>query len=143
VSVVLGLDLLAGLMVLVLLAVAALFVRRRVLTRSGGTFDCSLRLREGRYGKGWVLGIGRYAGEDLEWFRVFSYATRPRRVLARSEVEVLDRRVPRGPEVYALLSGAVIVQCRDQSRTVEVAMSEDALTGFLSWVESAPPGRPR
>lgn len=142
-SVVLGLDLLAGLLVLLLLAVVGLFLRRRVLTRSGGTFDCSLRLRQGRYGKGWVLGIGRYAGDDLEWFRVFSYATRPRRVLVRSELQVLDRRLPKGPEVYALLSGAVIVQCRDESSTVEVAMSEDALTGFLSWVESAPPGRAR
>lgn len=142
-SVVLGLDLLAGLLVLLLLGVAALFVRRRVLTRSGGTFDCSLRVRQGRFGKGWVLGIGRYAGDDLEWFRVFSYTTRPRRVLVRSELQVLDRRRPRGPEVYALLSGAVIVQCRDERSTVEVAMSEDALTGFLSWVESAPPGRNR
>jgi hypothetical protein len=128
-----------------LLAIAVLAVRRRVITRRGGTFDCSLRLRPARSGKGWALGIGRYSGESLEWYRVFSYATRPRHVMARRELQIVDRRVPEGSEVFSLLSGAVIVRCREGSDTgsiVEFAMGEDALTGFLSWLEAAPPGQP-
>jgi hypothetical protein len=136
------LDALAGLVVLGLLALALLVLRRRVITRPGGTFDCSLRLGQDKHGKGWVLGIGRYSGESLEWYRVFSYAMRPRRVLSRRDLQVIDRRDPAGPEAFSLLSGAVVVRCRDGDGPVELAMSHDTLTGFLSWLESSPPGIP-
>jgi hypothetical protein len=63
VSIVLALDGLAALVVVFLVAVVVLAVRRRVITRRGGTFDCSLRLRPARSGKGWALGIGRYSGD--------------------------------------------------------------------------------
>lgn len=137
------LDVLAALVVLALLALGGLALRRRLITRRGGTFDCSLRLHEAAHGKGWVLGIGRYAGDVLEWYRVFSYSTRPRRSLARRHLQVVDRREPTGVEVFSLLAGAVIVPCRGEGGSVELAMSSEALTGFLSWVESAPPGVPR
>jgi hypothetical protein len=138
-SLVVLLDAVAALVLLVLVGLIALALRRRFLTRQGGTFDCSLRLRPGSHGKGWALGIGRYAGDTLEWYRVFSFAARPRRTLGRQELEILDRRPPTGPEVFSLLAGAVVVRCRHASGYVEFAMSPDALTGFLSWVESAPP----
>jgi hypothetical protein len=138
-SLVLLLDLVAGVVLLVLVGLLVLALRRRFLTRQGGTFDCSLRLRPGSHGKGWALGIGRYAGDSLEWYRVFSFATRPRRTLARHDLEILDRRPPAGPEAFSLLAGAVIVRCRHARGQVEFAMSPDALTGFLAWVESAPP----
>ncbi len=137
-----ALDVVAGLVVLVLVGLVALALRRRFLTRSGGTFDCSLRLRPGGYGKGWALGIGRYAGDSLEWYRVFSYSARPRQVLSRRDLEIVDRRPPVGPEVFSLLAGAVVVKCHHDDSFVEFAMSPEALTGFLAWLESAPPGQP-
>lgn len=137
-----SLDVLAGLVGLALLGLGLLALRRRAITRRGGTFDCSLRMRDGVRGKGWVLGIGRYAGESLEWYRVFSYATRPRRVLGRRDLHVVERREARGPEVFSLLSGAVVVRCLDGGSQVELAMGPDTLTGFLAWVESSPPGIP-
>jgi hypothetical protein len=142
VSLVTALDGVAAVVLLVLLGLIVLAVRRRVLTRRGGTFDCSLRLKPGSHGKGWALGIARYAGDVLEWYRVFSFSARPRRVLSRRSMEILDRREPRGPEVFSLLAGAVVVTTRHDGGSVEFAMSPDALTGFLSWLESAPPGRP-
>ena len=135
------LDVVAAVVALALLAVGLLALRRRVLTRRGGTFDCSLRLRDGAHGKGWVLGVARYAGDVLEWYRVFSYSMRPRRALARGRLQVLDRREPVGVEAFALLAGSVIVRCRDGDGPVELAMTAESLTGFLSWVESAPPVR--
>lgn len=141
-SLVTALDGLAALVLFVLAGLLLLATRRRVISRRGGTFDCSLRLRPGRHGKGWALGIGRYAGDLLEWYRVFSFAARPRLVLVRLDLQILDRRAPTGPEVFSLLSGAVIVHCRHDGQDVEFAMSPAALTGFLSWVESASPGRP-
>ncbi|MBL1095659.1 DUF2550 domain-containing protein [Streptomyces coffeae] len=137
--------------VVVALVVVGLFVfglRRRLIQRSGGTFDCSLRWSadggDGRSepsGKGWVYGVARYNGDRVEWFRVFSYAFRPRRVLERDAIEVLERRTPKGEEELALLSDALVLACLHHGTRLELAMSEDALTGFLAWLEAAPPGR--
>ncbi|AEW96556.1 MULTISPECIES: DUF2550 domain-containing protein [Streptomycetaceae] len=132
----------------VALVVVALFVfglRRRLIQRPGGTFDCSLRsapeAAEPPTGKGWVYGVARYSGDRIEWFRVFSYAPRPRQVLERSAIEVIRRRMPQGEEELALLSDAVVLSCAHRGDRLELAMSEDALTGFLAWLEAAPPGQ--
>lgn len=135
----------------VALVVVGLFVfglRRRLIQRSGGTFDCSLRWnapekpeKGEENGKGWGYGIARYNGDRIEWFRVFSYSPRPRRVLERSAIEVAGRRTPEGEEELALLSDAVILACLHREARLELAMSEDALTGFLAWLEAAPPGQ--
>ncbi|WP_351223128.1 DUF2550 domain-containing protein [Streptomyces sp. NPDC002133] len=133
---------------IVALLVIGLFVfglRRRLIQRSGGTFDCSLRwnVTEERdhSGKGWVYGVSRYSGDRIEWFRVFSYAIRPRRELERAAIEVLARRLPEGEEELALLSDSIILGCLHRGTRLELAMSEDALTGFLAWLEAAPPGQ--
>jgi hypothetical protein len=142
-SLVVVLDALAAVVVIALLGLVMLALRRRFITRRGGTFDCSLRDGAGQqHGKGWVLGVGRYAGDVLEWYRVFSYSTRPRRVFSRGQLQVVDRREPTGIEAFSLLAGAVVLTCRDDSGPVELGMSPEASTGFLSWVESAPPGMP-
>ncbi|WP_171168808.1 DUF2550 domain-containing protein [Streptomyces sp. I05A-00742] len=135
--------------IVVLLVLLGLFVfglRRRLIQRSGGTFDCSLRWDVPEQaadpaGKGWVYGVSRYSGDRIEWFRVFSYAYRPRRVLERASIEVLERRAPLGDEELALLSDAVVLRCSHRGTLLELAMSEDALTGFLAWLEAAPPGQ--
>ncbi|OKK21183.1 hypothetical protein AMK16_08915 [Streptomyces sp. CB00455] len=132
----------------VALVVIGLFVfglRRRLIQRSGGTFDCSMRWgvaeEADTSGKGWVYGVARYSGDRIEWFRVFSYAPRPRRLLERSSIEVVSRRAPEGEEELALLSDAVVLGCLHRGTRLELAMSEDALTGFLAWLEAAPPGQ--
>ncbi|MFF8844525.1 DUF2550 domain-containing protein [Streptomyces sp. NPDC015127] len=132
----------------VLLVVVALLVfglRRRLIQRSGGTFDCSLRWNVPEQGdassKGWVYGVARYSGDRIEWFRVFSYAPRPRRTLERSAIEVLARRTPDSEEELALLSDSIVLGCLHRGTRLELAMSEDALTGFLAWLEAAPPGQ--
>ena len=45
---------------------------------------------------------------------------KPARTLSRRELQVIGRRQPSGAESWAVQAGAV--------------------TGFLSWLESAPPG---
>ncbi len=134
-------EVLGGILALALLAFLALAIRRRVLRRRGGTFDCSLRLSAKRHGQGWVYGIARYRGDGIEWFRVFSFSPRPKRTIPRRDLVVHGRRVPKGPEVMSLLSGAVILECGVAGQPLELAMSPDAMTGFLSWLEAAPPGR--
>jgi hypothetical protein len=125
---------------IVALGLALLAVRRRVLLRPAGAIDMSLRTRFGRIGGGWALGVGRYAGDDLLWYRLFALTVKPSRSLSRAGLEVLGRRLPTGAESWAVQAGAVIVECRDETGPVQVAMSSGAVTGFLSWLESAPPG---
>lgn len=130
-----------GLVVVVLsLPVLALTVRRRVLQRGGGTIDLSLRLKRSTHGRGWVLGVGRFDGDELQWYRVFSLSLRPRRTLTRRDLRVLARREPLGPERLALLSGAVVMECKSSTGKVELAMEPSAVTGFLAWLEATPPG---
>jgi hypothetical protein len=131
----------SGGLLLVLLYPVALVVRRRWIARNGGTFEFSVRLRSRRPGRGWTLGVARYTGDSLEWFRVFSLAPRPRLVYRRSELEYVGRRDPEGAESYSLYSGHIVVSCRTLAGLAEFAMSPSALTGFLAWLESAPPGR--
>ena len=135
------LDAAGALLLVVLLYGVALIVRRRVLSRNGGTFEVSYRVRPERAGRGWLLGLGRYSGESLEWFRIFSLSPRPKRRFRRYELEYVGRRDAAGVEAYSLYSGHIIVTCRTPAGELEVAMSPDALTGFLAWLEAAPPGQ--
>jgi hypothetical protein len=172
------LEVLASLCLLVLLAIGALFLRRVMIRRRGGTFDCSLRLTPAlpgatraaarigaaappealesapvrgtgtpftaaavRDGRGWSYGIAQYGADRVDWYRIFSYAFRPAAVLTRRDLEVVGRRAPEGTEELALFPGWTILDCRFGAGYAELALSEDALTGFLSWLEAAPPGQ--
>jgi hypothetical protein len=139
--VIIALDIVVGLIVAALLALILFAIRRRFLQRKMGTFDCSLRLDRTHPGGGWVFGIARYTGDHVEWYRVFSYSPRPREVLKRGGIDIVERRIPEEYEEMELLSGAMVLECSQQGRVIELAMSEDALTGFLSWLEAAPPGQ--
>jgi hypothetical protein len=137
-------EFIVALVALVAAGLLGTAVRRRLLQREGGTFDCSLRtppVPADDRGKGWTVGLARYAPDTIEWYRVFSWSLRPRQVLPRRGLVVLSRRRPSGPEALALLSGAVVIECNVNGSVVELAMSEPALTGFLSWLEAAPPGQ--
>ena len=120
------------------------FLRREFISRRGGTIEMNLRLSTFVSGRGWSPGVGRFVGEQLRWYRVFSFGFRPRRVLTRHGLVVEDRRIPEGPERLSMPDGWIIVRCIGRagasSVEVELAMAESALTGFLSWLESAPPG---
>jgi hypothetical protein len=134
-------DAAGAVLVLVLLYGLCLVIRRRWISRHGGTFEFSVRVRPTKAGRGWVLGVGRYSGDVLEWFRIFSVLPKPKLVLHRADLTFEGRRDPVGSETYSLYAGHVIVQCRTSMGLLEVAMSPDALTGFLAWLEAAPPGQ--
>jgi len=135
------LAVLAVVSVLITIGLMALIVRRRFLQRRLGTFDCSVRLQRVERGKGWSFGVARYSGDRIEWFRVFSLSARPRRVFVRRDLQVHVRRVPEGPEVHAVLANALVVECSVDERPLDLAMSAEAVMGFMSWLEAAPPGQ--
>jgi hypothetical protein len=123
-----------------LLVLALLFLRRGFIARSGGTIELSWRMNSVVPGRGWSPGIGRFAGDDLRWYRMFSFSVRPRRTLTRRGLAVAGRRPPDGPERLVLASDWVIVSCASEGATIEIAMAESTLAGFLSWIEAVPPG---
>ena len=136
----LTIEVLLGVVLLVGLALGSIAARRRFLSRDGGAIELSLRLKPKSQGRGWVLGVGRFVGDDLQWFRVFSLSPRPRRTLSRRDLTVEDRRAPKGPEALSLLKGAEVVELASSSGRVEIALDASAMTGFLAWLEARPPG---
>ncbi|MFS8479278.1 MAG: DUF2550 domain-containing protein [Micromonosporaceae bacterium] len=130
-----GIGVLAALVV-----IAGVFLRRELIVRAGGTIEASMRLSTMVDGRGWAPGFARFAGDELRWYRMFSLALRPRRVLARQGLAVASRRSPEGPERLVLPDGWVVLCCVAQRSTIEIAMPATTVTGFLSWLEAAPPG---
>jgi hypothetical protein len=122
--------------------VGVFIIRRYLLGRGIGSFDCSLRWDgpDGEAGT-WALGMARYEADRLDWFRVFSLTPRPARSLGRAQLEIRDYREPFGSELHSVLPGWVVVRCDHEGVVIELAMSEAAYNGFATWLESAPPGQ--
>lgn len=133
-------DILAAIVVAFALAFLSIWLRRRALSRGGGAVELSLRLKSKNHGRGWVLGVGRFVGDDLQWFRVFSLSPRPRRTLSRRDLVVQSRRGPKGPESLSLQKGVEVVELLSAGGRVEIAMDHSVMTGFLAWLEARPPG---
>ena len=93
-------DVVGAALLLVLLFGLGIVLRRRWVSRSGGVLEMSFRevppgqamavsrepgavstTRTASSARGWTLGIGRYSGDVLECFRIFSLSPRPRRRL--------------------------------------------------------------
>src|SRR3954453_8010819 len=111
----------------VLVGLAALFVRRGLFARGGGLIEVSVRLSSRVPGRGWAPGLGRFTGDELRWYRMFSFGVRPRRVLARHGLRVEQRRPPEGAERLAMPEGWVVVRCTGLVRgggAVELALAE-------------------
>ncbi|MFG3700014.1 DUF2550 domain-containing protein [Micromonospora sp. NPDC047620] len=121
-------------------ALLILFARRAVVTRSGGIIRLGVRTSTMLDGRGWSPGFGRFVGDELRWYRAFSLAIRPTRVLSRKGLAVERRRLPEGQERLSMPADWVILRCTSSHAPVEIAMARSTVTGFLSWLEAAPPG---
>lgn len=138
----------ATLAVLLLLAAVALAARRFLLERSGGTVECALR-SPAETGS-WRLGMLSYQRDEVYWYRAFGVLLRPDRVFHRRALSVVARRAVREDEVAALGTDRVVVElttkpAADASGSpggehVGLAMTDQALTGLLAWLEASPPG---
>jgi len=133
-AVVIGLVLLGA-----VLAVGLLVWRRVRLIRQGGV-AVALRVRPDVATSRWYLGLARYHGEEFSWYRATGLRTGPDTVLRRGGLTIVSRRTPSGSEAYAMPFEATVLRCRGRDGELELAMAPGALTGFLSWLESAPPG---
>lgn len=141
-------DLASALIVLCVVAVLcmpfiALYARRRWLTGQGGLFDCAYRVSDsGVPGSGWVLGLGRYRGDHLQWFRAFSLRLKPSVQFQRGVTTYEHQRPSSGLEAVVLFDESRVVTIRDRvtGREHALAMDPDSVMALMSWLESAPPG---
>jgi len=132
----------------VLSAIGFLFgmwARRRSLSSLGAVYDCALRL-DTRTGNRWVLGMARYRGDELLWYRVFSLSPLPQLQLSRNSTRWGSRRLPESEESMVLFVDHEVVtlhgrDARGQKRDYQMAMTSASATGLMSWLEASAPGQ--
>jgi hypothetical protein len=138
----------AVVLVLIILAAAVLASRRYLLERSGGTVDCALRAPAGS--GAWRLGVLSYQHDSLRWHGALGLLLRPEYVFHRRALSVLSRRPAEPSEAVSLGADRIVVEVSAEpsaaalsvlaGQHVELAMTDQALTGFLAWLEASPPG---
>ncbi len=133
----------AAFLVLIVLAATVLATRRFLLERGGGTVECGLR-SPARRGT-WRLGVVSYHGDELSWYDTLGVLLRPERVFHRRQLTIVSRRAALASEAGTLGPDHVVVEVRTRppgtpDAPVELAMTEQALTGLLAWLEASPPG---
>jgi hypothetical protein len=129
---------LVAFLIVVVLAAAGIAGRRILLDRGGGTVECGLR----RPGGTWRLGLAAYGADELRWYNGVGVLLTPEETLSRRTLSVESRRDADAAEAVFLGPGMVVIACRsgESPDPIELAMGEAALTGFLAWLEAAPPG---
>ena len=133
-------ELVAAVLVVVLaaLVVVAFLVRRRLLLTGIGAVTMWLRPAGSPR---WSVGVAWYGGDTLLWYRALSLSVRPQQRLCRAGFRI-DGRRRAGRDDVVLPAEVVVLECRTDAGPQELAMESSTVTGFLSWVESAPPSAP-
>ncbi|MDP9093618.1 MAG: DUF2550 domain-containing protein [Actinomycetota bacterium] len=117
----------------ILVFLAAVLARQRYMLRLGGAIPVAIQLRGAR----WSYGIARIVGSELQWYRASRLGTRPTKVMSRTDLRILTRRAPGPAELSSLPGTAVVVECVDHHGTWVLAFTENAFTGFVSWLEAS------
>jgi hypothetical protein len=129
---------------LVLAAVAWVVLRFWLITRHGGVVECGLRQIPGTT---WRDGLAEYQRGQLCWHRSAGFRLAPAACFARAGLRIVRSRRPAPAEASRLGHGVIIAECEARPalatrskdvQLIELAMSEAALTGLLSWLESSP-----
>ena len=87
------------------------------------------------------MGVAWYGGDVLLWYRGVSLAVRPNERFGpgRRPGGVPSR--PRAARTSRCPSDVVVLSIATPEGTRELAMDTSTVTGFLAWLEAAPPGR--
>lgn len=115
------------------LLLAVQVTRLRAIRRPGGAVDCSLR-QDGE--ERWRHGVAAYRTDQLYWFRSYGVGLRPDAAFDRRALQVMSRH-----DGDAADAGQTVVVRFDtgaDNDPVWLAMSKDALTGMLAWLEAGP-----
>jgi hypothetical protein len=108
--------------------------QRRVVASTGG-LPVALKRAEQR----WANGVGRYAGDELIWYRTLSLSPTAAMRLPRSELHVVSTRAWNPSRDMALRPNLMIAECRLRGDDLSLGFPDNGLTGFLSWLEASAP----
>lgn len=112
-----------------------IFATRRVaIRRPGGSVECSLRQDgDGR----WRRGVAAYRTDQLCWFSSHGVGLRPYAAFDRRDLQLVSRHEGDAND----RDGETVVvrfETGADGDPVWLAMSNDALTGMLAWLEAGP-----
>lgn len=117
----------------VVLGLAAFYLRLRTLGSRVGSFECALSTPTG-----WSSGIAHYGVDQLRWYRVVSLSPRPSHSWPRSAIVVTTRAV-RDPDAATGPSAILEITCDVDGQEIRLAMRAAPYSGLASWLESQPP----
>jgi len=107
--------------------------RRMAIRRPGGAVDCSMRHDgDGR----WRRGVAAYRTDQLCWFSSHGVGLRPDAAFDRRGMQLVARHD--GDDDDAGRPVVVRFETGAGGDPVWLAMSSDALTGMLAWLEAGP-----
>jgi hypothetical protein len=115
------------------LYVAVQATRRMAIRRPGGAVECSLR-HDGD--ERWRRGVAAYRTDQLYWFSSHGVGLRPDVAFDRRGLQLVARHD--GDEEDAGQPVVVRFETDGDGSQVWLAMSNDALTGMLAWLEAGP-----
>lgn len=110
--------------------------RLMAIRRPGGAVDCSLR-QEGD--ERWRRGVVAYRTDRLYWFSSRGVGLRPDAAFDRRGMQLVARHA--GDQADAGQTVVVRFETGADGDPVWLAMSSDALTGMLAWLEAGPQHR--
>jgi len=120
-------------------ALASVFLRRRLIARGKPLTVCALRESGDRR---WRFGLARYGSTGVEWYPLEGLSVRPARRWARAQLDIgASESLETGERPEILIPEAMRVPCSCQDVSFEIALAQAPYTALRSWVESSPPGR--
>jgi hypothetical protein len=125
------------------LYIAAMVTRRVAIRRPGGAVECSLR-QDGD--DRWRRGVAAYRTDQLCWFRSHGVGLRPDAAFDRHALQLVARHnadtagISGAPSPPGAVDETVVVRFETggDGGPVWLALSRDALTGLLAWLEAGP-----
>jgi hypothetical protein len=114
---------------------ALVVLHQRRMVASDGALPVALK----RGSQRWANGVGRYAGDELVWYRTLSLLPTAAMRLEREQLHVLGRRPWNARQDLALRPSLSIVECRLGGEQISLGFPADGLTGFTSWLEASAP----
>ena len=132
-------TLVGGALFIVVVALGAVFTRRRLIARGKPLTVCALREPSDDR---WRFGLARYGTTGLEWFTLLGFSLRPARAWERTLLDIgAGQPLEPGERPEILIPSAMRVDCRYREARFEIALARAPYTALRSWLEASPPGR--
>ncbi|HOA67267.1 MAG TPA: DUF2550 family protein [Phycicoccus elongatus] len=124
---------LAALLALIVLTLAFIWLRRKVIARGHDLILGAIRTTADPR---WRLGLIRLRGDQFEWFSVVGPRMRSERSWARHDLD-LGAPTPVDVDIPGIPGAVMVDTGRHQT---ELALSPPSYTAVRAWHESSPPG---